>query len=117
MTPEDRIQILIARTADYNGIIRTALFTLLGISAAILFGDDGYSAPLTVLTLAATLYGILAGSVALDDIMALRDDMDEATADTTYGKQVQGRNIPALKLTSAVLLGLVGFATLYAMAT
>jgi len=115
MTPEIRTQLLIARTGNYNDIMRTTIFTLLGIAAATHFGDGAYSAPLTVLTIAATLYGILAGGVALDDIMALRDDLDEAAANTTYGKLVRARNIGALKMTSSVLLGLVGLAALYAI--
>jgi len=117
MTPEHRTKLLIARTGNYNDIMRTTIFSLIGIAAAIHFGDGGYSAPLTVLTVAATLYGILAGGVALDDIMALRDDLDEASANTSYGKLVQARNIGALKMTSSILLGLVGFATLYALIT
>ena len=47
--------------------------------------------------------------------MALRDDMDEAMAETNYGKLVKARNIGALKMTSTVLLGLVGLAALYAI--
>ncbi len=117
MTPEIRIQILNARGGDYNNIMRTTIFTMLGIAAAIHFAGGAYSAPLMALTIAATLYGILAGGVALDDIMALRDDMDDDTASSNYGKLVSGRNIPALKMTSSILLGLVGLAEIYALVT
>ena len=117
MTQDQRMQMLIARTRNYADIMRTTIFTLFGISAVIHLGDGSYSAPLTVLIVAATLYGILAGGVAIDDIMALRDDMDDATAETAYGKLVKGRNIAGLKMTSTVLLVLVGFAALYALAT
>ncbi|MGI9390047.1 MAG: hypothetical protein ACR2O1_08325 [Boseongicola sp.] len=115
MTPEIRTKLLVARTGNYNDIMRTTIFTLLGVAAAVHFGDDGYSLPLSVLTVVAALYGILAGGVALDDIMALRDDLDEASAGTSYGKLVQARNIGALKMTSTVLIGIAGLATLYAL--
>ncbi|MGI9394159.1 MAG: hypothetical protein ACR2OY_05890 [Boseongicola sp.] len=117
MTPENRTKLLVARTGNYNDIMRTTVFTLLGIAAVVHFGDGSYSAPLTVLTVVAALYGILAGGVALDDIMALRDDLDEASAATSYGNLVQARNIGALKMTSTVLIGIAGFATLYALIT
>ena len=110
MTPEMRTKVLISRSGDYFGIMRTTMYVFLGIGAAVHFGPDVYSAPLFVLTVAVTVYGILAGGVALDDIIALRDDMDDETAATTYGATVRARNIPMLKMISATLLGLVGLA-------
>ncbi len=113
MTEDQRLQVLISRSGDYFGIMRTTLFVLLGIGAALHFGD-GYSAPLLVLAIAISAYGILAGGVALDDIIALRDDMPENVAASAYGKGVKARNIPALKMVSAVLIGLTGLACILA---
>lgn len=115
MTQDQRIAILTARTGDYFGIMRTTIFTLAAIAAIIELGAGGYSAPLTTLVITAAAYGILAGGTALDDINNLRGDMDDKTAATTYGKGVTARNIPALKMISAGLLGLVGLAELYAI--
>ena len=117
MTPDQRISILLARSADYFGIMRTTIFTLAGIAAIIELGPSGYSAPLTMLVVATAAYGILAGGTALDDIINLRDDMDNEMAKTSYGKGVSARNIPALKMISAVLLALIGVAELYAIFT
>lgn len=117
MAPELRSSILIARTGDYFGVMRTTFFTFVALAAIIELGPDGYSAPLTMLVVAAAAYGILAGGTALDDIINLRGDMDEDMAKTTYGKGVSARNIPALKTISAVLLGLIAVAELYAIFT
>ena len=115
MTPETRAQIVLTRSADYYGIMRTTLFTLLGIAAIIQLGPEGYSAPLVTLSVAAVAYGVLGGGSALDDIIALREDMDAEMAGTHYGRVVNARNLPALKLTSAVLLSLVGLAEVFAI--
>lgn len=117
MTPELRSKITMSRIDQYSGIMRTTIFTQAGLAAIIELGPDGYSAPLTMLVIATTAYGILAGGTALDDVVNLREDMDEDMAQSSYGKGVNARNIPALKLLSAVLLGLVGLAELYAIFT
>ena len=115
MTPDQRQAIVHARSRDYNNIMRTTLFTFLGIGGVLHLGADGYSAPLLVLSIAITAYGVLAGGVALDDINALKGDMDEATAETQYGKGVAGRDIEKLKMISAGLVGLVGLACVLAV--
>lgn len=117
MTPEIRNSIVIARTGDYFNIMRTTFFTFAGLAAVIELGPGGYSAPLTMLVVAATAYGVLAGGTALDDVINLRDDMDDTIAQTAYGKGVSARNIPMLKTISAVLLALIGLAELYAIFT
>lgn len=109
MTEDQRLKILTSRSGDYFGIMRTTLFVLLGIGAALHFGE-GYSPTLLVLAIAVTAYGVLAGGTALDDIIALREDMPEDVAASTYGKGVKARNIPALKAISAALIGLTGLA-------
>jgi hypothetical protein len=115
MNTELRTKILLSRTSDYLGIMRTTIFTMLGIAVAVHFGADAYSAPLLTLTVAVTAFGILAGSVALDDIIALRDDMDDKMAATSYGGAVRARNLPTLRIVSAALLGLVGLAEVLAI--
>lgn len=117
MTPEIRVKILVARSEQYFSIMRTTLFTLAAIAAIIEFGSGGYSAPLVTLIIAITVYGILAGGAALDDLVNLRSDMDEATAATAYGAGVKARNLPMLKTISSVLIGLIGLAELYTVLT
>lgn len=115
MTPELRSTILISRVENYNHIMRTTLFVFAAVAATLHFGGDAFSLPLAMLVITITAYGILAGNTALDDILTLRDDMDEDTANTAYGRGVTARNIPALKLTSTVLIGLTGLAELVAV--
>jgi hypothetical protein len=117
MTPEIRSETVFARNGHYYDIMRTTIFTLTAVAAIIELGSGGYSAPLTMLVIGATAYGILAGGSALDDLNNLRQDMDEATAQTAYGKGALSRNIPALKMISAILLGLIGLAELYVIFT
>jgi hypothetical protein len=115
MTPEIRTKILISRSRDYFDILRTTLFVLAAIAAVIHLGPGGFSLPLAMLAIATTAYGVLAGGVALDDIINLRADMDEDFAQTSYGQGVSARNIPAMKMVSTVLIGLVGLAELLAI--
>jgi hypothetical protein len=95
--------------------MRTTIFTFLVIGAVLHLGPDAYSAPLLVLTIATTAYGILAGGTALDDLIALRDDMDDVAANSAYGTSLRNRNLPMLKMISATLLGLIGLAELLAI--
>jgi len=117
MTPENRTSLIIARAADYFSIMRTTIFTLAAMAAVIELGPGGYSAPLTMLVVATAVFGSPAGGTALDDLASLRDDMDEDTAQTSYGKSVKDRNFSALKMMSAILLGLVAVAELYTLFT
>ena len=112
MTSDQRIEIAMARSAHYFHIMRTVMFVFVGIAAVIEFGDGGYSAPLTTLIIAITAFGILAGGVALNDIEALRSDLDEETKATAYGRGLAERNIGMLRMISSVLIGLVGLAEL-----
>jgi hypothetical protein len=115
MTPELRQSIVNSRTGDYVNVMRTTMFTLLGIGAALHFGAGEYSAPLMMLAVTATAYGVLAGGVALDDLENLKGDMDEALSATSYGGGVAARNIPMLKMISTALIGLTGLATILAI--
>lgn len=109
MTEDQRIKVLTSRSRDYFGIMRTTLFVFLGIGAVLHLGE-GYSAPLIMLAIATTAYGVLAGGTAIDDIIALRDGMPEETASTPYGQMVKARNLAGLKMISAVLITLSGLA-------
>lgn len=115
MTPDQRNYLSMSRSDHYFAIMRTTMYVLAANAAFIHFGPDGYSAPLTMLAVTAGAYGILAGGVALDDIAALRDDMDDAMKTTNMGRVLAGRNIPALKAISTVLIGLTALAELYAI--
>lgn len=114
MTEEERMRMVRARTGDYLYIMRTALFVLLGVGIALHFGE-GYSSVLVMLAISAAAFGIIAGGVALDDMAALRDGMDEACAKTPYGTGVKGRNFATLKMISGVLVGLTGLAAVLAV--
>lgn len=115
MTSDQRQSIVHARTADYNNIMRTTLFTFLGIGFALHLGNDDYSAPLLVLSLTITAYGVLAGGTALDDINHLKSDMDEDFAATSYGTGVANRDIEKLKMISAGCVGITGLACVLAV--
>ncbi len=117
MTPDQRNYLSMTRITNYYEIMRTTVFAFVGLAAIIELGPDGYSASLTVLVIVTAAYGILAGGSALDDVINLRDDMDEEMAKTSFGKALKARNVPALKMTSSVLLGLVAIAELYAVFT
>ncbi len=115
MTPELRQSIVKSRSADYNNIMRTTLFSFLGIGAVLHLGNDDYSAPLLVLSLVITAYGVLAGGTALDDINNLKGDMDDDSAATNYGGGVASRDIPMLKNISAGCVALTGLACVLAI--
>lgn len=110
MNSDQRQAIVHARSADYNNIMRTTLFTFLGIGFALHIGDGSYSAPLLVLSLTITAYGILAGGTALDDLNALKADLDDEMGATSYGTLVSNRDIPMLKNISSACVGLTGLA-------
>lgn len=117
MTQDQRNYLSMTRLTHYFDIMRTTIFAFVGLGAIIQLGPDGYSAPLTVMVISVAAYGILAGGTALDDIINLRADMDDDTANSSFGKALKARNIPALKMTSSVLLGLIAIAELYAIFT
>jgi len=117
MTPEIHSRTAMARLDHYFSIMRTTIFTLVAIAALIELGPGGYSAPLTMLVVATTAFGILAGGSTLDDVINLREDMPPETANSSYGKGVAARNVPALKMTLTILLALIGVAELYAIFT
>ncbi len=115
MTPEIRQSIVHARSSDYLATMRTVLFAFAVIGGVLHLGSGEYSAPLMVLTLTVTAYGILGGGTALDDLHNLKSDMTDETKATAYGTGVMARDILRLKLISSVLLGLTGLATVMAI--
>ena len=60
MTPELRNAIVMSRVGDYNNIMRTTMLVFAAVAAILHFGAEGYSAPLTMVVLTITAYGILA---------------------------------------------------------
>lgn len=102
------MQLQIARTGQYGDIMRTAFYALAATLAIIGFGAQGVDIPLTILIVAITLFGAIGGATALDDVSALRDDMDEATGSSTYGQHAKSRNLGLLKALSMLLIGATG---------
>ncbi len=115
MTPELRQTIVHARTAEYSGIMRTVIFAFAVIGGVLHFGPGDYSAPLMVLSITVTAYGVLAGGAALDDVHNLKADMSDEFQATGYGAGVMARDILRLKLASNVLVGLTGLASVLAI--
>lgn len=115
MIPELRTRIQIARTTQYGDIMRTALLGLAATAAIIGFGAEGIGLPLTILIIAITAFGAIGGAAALDDISALRSDMDEATSTSHYGKTVKARNLDLLKTLTMALIGATGVAEILAL--
>ncbi len=104
-----------ARLEDYYGTLRTTLFAFVGLAAIISFAPDGSPVMIVPLVIAVSAFGILAGNAALDDVEALREDMDDEMAGSAFGKMVSARNMTALKATSSGLVGLTGLAQLWAV--
>ena len=115
MTPELRQKIAHARTGEYSAIMRTTVFTFLGIAALLHLGPDTLSWPLLFLTVTITAFGVLAGGAALDDINNLKSDMTPEFGETVYGTGVTSRDVPTLKLISTVLIGLTALVLILAI--
>jgi len=117
MNSEMRNMLSMGRQTHYFEIMRTVVFSFVGLAAIIELGGGGYSAPLTMLVVTVTAYGVLAGGTALNDLNNLASDMGDDIAQTNYGQGVKARNIPMLKMISSTLVGLTGLAELYAIFT
>ena len=75
------------------------MFVLLGTLALGIFAEgNAHIWALSVTILGATLYGILAGNTALNDMAALREDMDEETKNTNYGVSVLSAPPPVFRV-------------------
>ncbi|TCD14933.1 hypothetical protein [Oricola cellulosilytica] len=117
MDSQIRSTLSLARQTHYFDVMRTTIFAFVGLAAIIELGPEGYSAPLTMLVISVTAFGILAGSTALEDVRNLIADLDTEMAQTNFGKGIKARNVKALKAISAILIGLIGVAELYAIFT
>lgn len=115
MSPEMRQSIAHSRTTHYISIMSATLIIFAIIGGVLHLGDGAYSAPLMVLTLAITAFGVLAGGVALDDLANLKSDMSDDIRATEYGKGVDGRDFAKLKMISSALIGLTGLASVLAI--
>lgn len=112
---EIRNSISMARLDHYYGIMRTCILGFAAIVAIIVFSDGAYSAPLAMLVIANTAFGILAGNTAITDVANLVKDLDDEAAKTHFGAGIAQRNMTVLRLASAVLVGLTGLAALVAI--
>ena len=110
MNSELRLQLQIARTGQYGDVMRTTFYGLAATAAIIGFGAEGIALPMTLLIVTITLFGALGGATALEDVSVLRDDMDDATATSHYGKVVKARNLGHLRMLTMVLVGATGVA-------
>ena len=115
MQQDLRMQLQIARTGQYGDIMRTTIFAQVALTAVIGFGAEGVDLALAIVAVMIALFGALGGATALDDVSVLRDDMDEATGGSNYGKQVKTRNLGLLKTLTMVLVGAVAVAQLVAI--
>ena len=99
MELSERNKLVIARVENFNYILRTAMFVLLGTLALGIFAEgNAHIWALSVTIIGATLYGILAGNTALNDMAALREDMDEETKNTNYGVSVLSAPLPVFRV-------------------
>ena len=99
MELSERNKLVIARVENFNYILRTAMLVLLGTLALCIFADgNAHIWPLSVTIIGAALYGILAGNTAINDMDALRNDMDEATKNTNYGVSVMSAPLPVFRV-------------------
>ena len=115
MTPELRQSIVHARTTNYTTIMAATIFAFAIIGGVLHLGDGSYSAPLMVLTITVTGFGVLAGGAALDDLANLQGDMTDEFKASGYGVGVAARDFAKLKMVSTVLIGLTGLASVLAI--
>ena len=94
----ERNKLIIARAENFNYILRTAMFVLLGTLALGVFADgNAHIWALSATIIGATLYGILAGNAAINDLSALREDMDDETKKRNYGISVLSAPLPVFR--------------------
>ena len=94
----ERNKLIIARADHFNYILRTAMFVLLGTLALGIFAEgSSHIWALSASIIGATLYGILAGNAAMNDLSALREDMDDETKKTNYGISVLSAPLPVFR--------------------
>jgi hypothetical protein len=94
----ERNKLIIARSENFNYILRTAMFVLLGTLALGIFAEgNSHIWALSASIIGATLYGILGGNAAINDLSALREDMDDETKKTNYGISVLSAPLPVFR--------------------
>ena len=99
MELSERNKLIIARVENFNYILRTAMFVLLGTLALCVFVEgNSHIWALSATIIGTSLYGMLAGNTALNDMAALREDMDEETKNTNYGVTVQSAPLPVFRI-------------------
>ena len=99
MELSERNKLVIARVENFNYILRTAMFVLLGTLALGVFAEgNAHIWALSATIIGAAIYGMLAGNTALNDMSALREDMDEETKNTNYGVSVLSAPLPVFRV-------------------
>ncbi len=99
MELSERNKLIIARVENFNYILRTAMLVLLGTLALCIFASgNAHIWPLSITIIGATVYGILAGNTAINDMDALRKDMDDETKKTNYGVSVMSAPLPVFRV-------------------
>ena len=99
MELSERNKLIIARVENFNYILRTAMLVLLGTLTLCIFASgNAHIWPLSITIIGATLYGILAGNTAINDMDALRKDMDDETKNTNYGVSVMSAPLPVFRV-------------------
>lgn len=99
-----------ARLSNYYTVLATTIIAFVAIAAVITVAEVEHPAMFVVLIVTVSIYGILAGHAALQDLKALIKDMDGDIKDTAFGAAVSARNMAALSAASAGLIGLTGLA-------
>lgn len=104
-----------ARLANYYTVLATTIVTFVAIAAIISVTEVEDPAMFVVLIVTVSIYGILAGHTALQDLKALIKDMEADIKGSAFGAVVSSRNMTALSVTSAALIGLTGLAQIWAV--
>lgn len=111
---QTRTTISLARQSHYFSVMQTVTYAFTGLTAITVFGGKGTSVPISAVVLLVTVFGVLAGNTALNDIANLIDDLDDAARKTHFGKGVLARNMAMLKAASATIVLLAGLSLLFA---
>jgi hypothetical protein len=99
-----RSQTALGRGNHYFYTMRTVMFMYLGLAAILTFSNaEQISLVIQVIAIAAAIYAVLAGDSALKDVGNLRDDMDDTTKASNYGKGALKTPYLAFRAISAIV--------------
>jgi hypothetical protein len=104
MDNETRTKTALGRGNHYFYTMRTVMFIYLGLAAILTLSNAAqFSLVIQVIAIAAAIYAVLAGDSALKDIANLRDDMDDVTKASNYGKGALKTPYLAFRAISAIV--------------